>query len=425
MASQGWLWRWQKRHGITKHKIVGEKRSADKDSAAQFPPRLLEFLADKELVDEQVYNADESGLFYRMLPNSTLAQKNDITKSEGYKLAKDRVTLLFCVNKTGTHKMKPLCIGKFAKPRCFSHVNMNTLSLAYTNSGNAWMTAKIFQEWFDLTFVPAVRRHMRQQSLDEKVVLLLDNCRAHPPANMLRSDNGKITVMYMPPNTTSVIQPLDQGIISAFKRHYRTELVKEILLSDVNATEFLKKFYLKEMFRVAGRAWDKVTPTTVENCWVEGLAAAFPTVANQPDDDDDAFEGFKECGIREARAKLDEYLENDQTLASFVDTWADIDNNIETDQQLTDDQILDEAKATVAVNDDAIAPDVADDVPVLRPTAAEAVAGLQMALSWIEGEDANYLTVMQLGNLLRIAKTARLASRRQKKVTDYFTTNSE
>ena len=125
------------------------------------------------------------------------------------------------------------------------------------------------------------------------------------------------------------------------------------------------------------------------------------------------------------RAKLDDYLENDQTLASFVDTWADIDNNIDTDQQLTDDQILDEAKATVAVNDDAIAPDVADDVPVLRPTAAEAVAGLQTALSWIEGEDANYLMVMQLGNLLRIAKTARLASRRQKKVTDYFTTNSE
>ena len=201
--------------------------------------------------------------------------------------------------------------------------------------------------------------------------------------------------------------------------------MKEILLSDVNATELLKKFYLKEMFRVACRAWDKVAPNSVANCWVEGLAAAFPTVANQPDDDDDAFEGFKECGIRKARAKLDDYLENDQTLASFVDTWADIDNNIETDQQLTDDQILDEAKATVAVNDDAIAPDVADDVPVLRPTAAEAAAGLQTALFWIEGEDANYLTVMQLGNLLRIAKTARLASRRQKKVTDYFTTNSE
>ena len=67
---------------------------------------------------------------------------------------------------------------------------------------------------------------------------------------------------------------------------------------------------------------------------MEGLAAAFPRVANQPaddDDDDDAFEGFTDCDICEAREKLDEYLENDQTLASFVDTWAEIDNNMGTD----------------------------------------------------------------------------------------------
>ena len=81
----------------------------------------------------------------------------------------------------------------------------------------------------------------------------------------------------------------------------------------------------------------------------------------------------------------------------------------------------DKAKATVAVSDDDMVPDATEEVPVMRPTAAEAVAGLQTALSWIEGEDTSYLTVMQLGNLLRIAKTARLASRRQKKVTDYFT----
>ena len=116
----------------------------------------------------------------------------------------------------------------------------------YTHSGKAWMTAKITQDWFNRIFVPAVR----QQSLDEKAVLLLDNYRAQQSANMLQSADDKITMTYMPPNTTSVIQSLDQGTISAFKRHYRTELVKEILLSAVNATEFLKKFYLKEkMFR--------------------------------------------------------------------------------------------------------------------------------------------------------------------------------
>ena len=46
----------------------------------------------------------------------------------------------------------------------------------------AWMTAIIFKEWLHKTFVQAVRRHLREQRLQERAVLLLDNCRAHAPA---------------------------------------------------------------------------------------------------------------------------------------------------------------------------------------------------------------------------------------------------
>ena len=128
---------------------------------------------------------------------------------------------------------------------------MNAMPLSYKNSGNAWMTSSLFQDWFNSAFVPSVRCHLRERLREEKALLLLDNCRAHPPANMLRSADGKFCVMFMPPNTTSIIQPLDQGIISSFKRHYRTDLVKEIVLSDMDVTPFLKKFYLKEMFHMA------------------------------------------------------------------------------------------------------------------------------------------------------------------------------
>ena len=107
-----------------------------------------------------------------------------------YELAKDRVTLLFCVNKTGAHKMKPLFTSKYASPWCFSHENMNTLSLVYANSGNAWMTAKIFQKWFNSTFVPVVRRHLQQlrpdwPQLNEKTVPLLLNIRKIPLIGIL------------------------------------------------------------------------------------------------------------------------------------------------------------------------------------------------------------------------------------------------
>ena len=176
---------------------------------------------------------------------------------------------------------------------------------------------------------------------------------------------------------------------------------------------------------MAGRAWDKVTPTTVENCWMEGLAAAFPTSANQPavaevEETDTLFDGFTECDIRVAKEKLKDHLDTNQTLASFVDGWANIDDMCDSDQPLTDDQIVDEAKAAAAATDDANTPDAAEDTTT-PPTAAEAVAGLQTVLRWAESEDTDYLTIMQMYNLLRVARKVQLASRRQKKVTDFFT----
>ena len=83
-------------------------------------------------------------LFFKMRPDRMLAMKNDTRKAKGYKLAKDRTAVLFCVNKTGTHKLKPLCIRKYMKPYCFHHVNMETVHLAYTASGNVWKCVEVY-----------------------------------------------------------------------------------------------------------------------------------------------------------------------------------------------------------------------------------------------------------------------------------------
>ena len=48
---------------------------------------------------------------------------------------------------------------------------------------------------------------------------------------MLQSRDGKIGVMFLPKNTTALIHPLDQGIIKAFKAHYRRELLSAIAVS--------------------------------------------------------------------------------------------------------------------------------------------------------------------------------------------------
>ena len=111
-----------------------------------------------------------------------------------------------------------LSIGRFMKLCCFHQVNMMSMPIDYTSSSNDWMTSIIFKEWFMKTFVPQVRARLCKLHLPQKAVLLLDNCPAHTAGDILPSCN--IKVLYILKNTTSKIQPLDQGIMLALKGHY-------------------------------------------------------------------------------------------------------------------------------------------------------------------------------------------------------------
>ena len=76
---------------------------------------------DTKLKD--IYNVDESGLFYHLMPARTLAFKGD--NCNGGKNSKDRLTVLLCANANGSDKMTPLIIGKSQKPRCFKNIASN------------------------------------------------------------------------------------------------------------------------------------------------------------------------------------------------------------------------------------------------------------------------------------------------------------
>nr|XP_006811844.1 PREDICTED: tigger transposable element-derived protein 2-like [Saccoglossus kowalevskii] len=92
---------------------------------------------------EQTYNADESGLYWKLLPRKTLAA--DMEKSApGYKVSKDRVMIMGCANAAETHRLPPVVIGKSRNPRCFKHVNMENLTIHYLNQSIAWMSGELF-----------------------------------------------------------------------------------------------------------------------------------------------------------------------------------------------------------------------------------------------------------------------------------------
>ena len=67
-----------------------------------------------------IFNADESGLFYKLLPNRSLVLKGDAC--HGGKNSKERITILPCANMTGTEKWPLPAIGKAAKPVFFKGI---------------------------------------------------------------------------------------------------------------------------------------------------------------------------------------------------------------------------------------------------------------------------------------------------------------
>ena len=112
---------------------------------------------------------------------------------------------------------------------------------------------------FNQNFEPEAKKHQRRIGLKNncKILLRLDNCPAHPDANAMISEN--VTVKYLPPNCTSLIQPMDQGVIRSFKCHYR-KLIGQKLVGANDRREFVKSLKVKTALWAAAASLDSVTP---------------------------------------------------------------------------------------------------------------------------------------------------------------------
>lgn len=262
-ASDGWLDNFKKRKGIRLLAVCGEKLSAN---AAAVNPFILKFqnkVAELGLCKEQIYNADETGLFYRMIPRKIFVSSQEKVAA-GLKIAKERISILLCANAAGTHKITPLIIGKAKNPRCMKNFNS---PVEYTNSKNAWMTGFIFRHWFQNSFVKQVREHMIENNLHQKAILLVDNCSSHP-ADLVASEDGQIIIMFFPPNVTSLLQPMDQNPIHVTKLLYRNSLLSTIISKpSEEIAVLLKGITVKDAILLLKSSWDQVTATVLKNAW--------------------------------------------------------------------------------------------------------------------------------------------------------------
>ncbi len=194
--------------------------------------------------------------------------------------SKERVSGLFFCNSDGSEKEKVLVIGKSARPRAFKHLDFERdLPVTYKSNRKAWMTGEIFEEC--LRKFDKKMRHLKRHAL-----VFLDNATSHHVA-ALEKELKNTKLQFLPPNTTSKLQPLDQGIIRSWKAKYKHLLLTRIVSnidSGETATEIAKSINILDVCRWSASAWDSVTAITIRNCFKK---AGFHQDAQEDDDEDD------------------------------------------------------------------------------------------------------------------------------------------
>ena len=122
--------------------------------------------------------------------------------------------------------------------------------------------------------MPSVKRHLSQMGVAIKALLLLDNAPFHPDESVLQSSDKCIKAMFFPPNTTALIQPMDQGVLESLKRRYHKSPLQKLLLHDqegYSMIEFIKKLNVKDAVYMSAEAWEDIPPLTLSKSWLKLL----------------------------------------------------------------------------------------------------------------------------------------------------------
>ena len=115
-ASNGWWQKFCKRTNYGSDNLHGESASADHEAAEKYPEQLKKIIEEGGYTEDQIFNVDEAGVFWKMPQTRTVKQKTKV-QAAGIKLPKSRCTLLFGGNASGDRKLKHFFINTSENPR--------------------------------------------------------------------------------------------------------------------------------------------------------------------------------------------------------------------------------------------------------------------------------------------------------------------
>ena len=75
---------------------------------------------------------------------------------------------------------------------------------------------------------------------------------------------------FLPPNVTSLIQPMDQGVLVSIKRRYRKKILEDLVLQNdegKSITDHLKTINLLKVSTIVAACWNEISANTIRLSW--------------------------------------------------------------------------------------------------------------------------------------------------------------
>ena len=217
----------------------------------------------------------------------------------------------------------------------------------------------------------------------------------------------------MPLNTTSVSQPMDQGVIICLKAHYRKLLVK-LILHSLDSNKPLLKVLLLRALQLLVSTWKEVSQTTIINCFKKAkISEKDQTIAIN--DEDDPFKEINE-NLKELTEKEPSLMPENMAAEDFA--TANDDAVITTSSTLTDEEILQDATQT---ENDEVEEIEDDDEELVAPSTRDVENSLEILKNLSLFSEKRGDQMQDLINKFETLLTRdKVEKNKQVKITSYF-----
>ncbi|CAB5363872.1 unnamed protein product [Rhizophagus irregularis] len=246
------------------------------------------------------------------------------------------------------------------------------------------------------------------------IILLIDNARCYKSENINSLSNVK--VHFLPPNTTSFLQPLDQGIIYSLKAQY----CKLLCQNRIQAYDFYEErdpipppIDIFDSINLIADAWKKVSKKTILNSWAK--AEILPN-NNMGDSECSDNSNYEEDNIGHELQSLIDELGFVNPLA--VNDYINIDNRVSAEEELSLQEIVDVIKGT---NEREIEEEEEQD----EISTIVALNSIENVIKYIQQKDLE-IGNLEMKNLIKLKKRIffdNINEKRQSKLNEYFDFN--